>query len=183
MDDNLFNSLPSTELIEVVHSPIEATSAVVVPTGQIPGTAELATQIYIEDLRKRADAARDQSASNAKSLRRKENAIFGAMMITGYLAVVLIVLGVVLAFTAGLPFTLISEAVGLLSAGGSRIFRKLGNETKQEREVIEQRESDEARLLRALAVTSMIENKEQKDKTIADLAAKLADDVTRKAPK
>src|SRR6266487_4773174 len=106
--------------------------------------ADAATRLFIEDLRRRVEAASEETKQDGRTLRKRESAIFLASIVSGVVAIGLIVSGFVLMVISQLAFAVVSECVGLLSGGGTAIFRQLARETGRRREALSAKESEEA---------------------------------------
>jgi hypothetical protein len=162
------------------------------PGGSIPGVppspqdlfdirglqpAEAATRLFLADIERRARLAAHEAQQEASALRTRETLSFGTSIGTGVLTAILVVAGGVLVVFHYTEFAALSEIVGLLSGVGTVAFRQAARSIAQRRFEVSQRETEEAHVLRAIGVTLMIPDDEERNRAMAALAARLTETV------
>jgi hypothetical protein len=145
--------------------------------------AEVATQIFVEDLRDRVETTRADTKVRLARLDSRESILFGLMIASGVLAVLLVVAGFLLAVLVSAPLAIATEAVGLLSGAGTATFRQLRRDARHDRNILRSTEEEDTRMLRAIAVTTMIQDTAERNRAMADLAGRLAESVSSRPPR
>jgi hypothetical protein len=134
--------------------------------------AEAATRLFLADTQRRAHSAAADARLEATTLLQRETTIFRTSIVTGVIGIGLVLGGVLLVVLNYVAFALVSESVGLLAGGGTFGFRRAGKQANLRREALSERETIEGNVLRAVGVTMMIPDDQDRNAAMVDLAAR-----------
>ena len=149
------------------------------PRTSLPETAasEIATELFLADMRKRTEAAAEKARSESATLQKREQLVFvGFVAIAGVTALTCVV-GVILIFLKLIAVAIVSEAAALLSGAGTVALRNIASDLRRRQEELSNAEREEAQILAAIGITLMIPDPTRKNEAIATLAAKMTDRI------
>jgi tetrahydromethanopterin S-methyltransferase subunit F len=139
--------------------------------------AEAATRLFLADTQLRVHSGAEDARQEATTLLQRETTIFRTSIVTGVIGIGLVLGGVLLVVLNYVAFALVSESVGLLAGGGTFGFRLAAKQANLRREALSERESIEGNVLRAVGVTMMIPDDQDRNAAMVDLAARLVEGV------
>lgn len=139
--------------------------------------AEVATQLFLADMKQRVESAANETKREAIALGKREAVIFSMSIVTGIVGVVSVVGGIALIAMNYIAIAALSGGVGLLASAGTVGFRQAASQTGARREALSSREIEEGKVLRAIGVTLMIEDGEERNRRMVDLATRMTEAV------
>jgi len=134
------------------------------------GTKAAAQEMALRAIQADFEESRPRMRSKVARIESQDRWLFRAMLLTGSLSVLLILIGAFLFIAKGMIVAAtLSEIVGLLSGSGTAIFRGLQNDLKAKSEKLESQEQLQTQFLRAFQIALTLTGAER-DMQMAETA-------------
>jgi hypothetical protein len=158
-------------------TPAAAVTGEQVAASSETAASEIATELFLGDMRKRTEASAEQARTDAAVVEKREQLVFVGFVIIAAVTAIAVVVGVVLIFLKLLAVAIVSEAAAVLAGSGTVVLRNIANDLRKRQEELGRAEREATQILTAIGVTLMIPDPARKNDAIAALAAKMTDRI------
>jgi hypothetical protein len=154
-------------------APPVAAPAQAPPAGTPAPTRTEVADVFLHDMRDAMQSQSEELERELDDLRAERRTVFRMLVLAASIALLFLLIGAGLVVAGVIAVGVLSALVALVPGAGTLVLRRMENRIDREKDEADALRERKVQLLQAIQVTLMIEDPDERDRAVAELAGEL----------